>query len=81
MFESRVSAGATGKLPGCEKLHAKTEAWSYDMEGHARKCFEQYCALANKNVEQLYEVSSLCLDDHKFKQEELESVGKLHKFS
>ena len=30
-----------------------------------------------KKVEQLYKVSSLCLDDHQFKQEELESVGEL----
>ena len=66
MFESRISAGATEKLPRWEKLRAKTVAWSYDMEGHARKCVEQYCELANKKVEQLYKVSSLCLDDHQF---------------
>ena len=36
MFESRVPAGATEKLPGWEKPHAKTVAWSYDMEGHAQ---------------------------------------------
>ena len=35
MFESRISAGATEKLPGLENPHAKTMAWSYDMEGHA----------------------------------------------
>ena len=35
-FESRISAGATEKLPG-EKPHAKTVAWSYDMEGRAQK--------------------------------------------
>ena len=29
-----------------------------------------------QKVEQLYTVSSPCLDDHKFKQEELESVGE-----
>ena len=33
--------------------------------------------LANKKVEQFFKVSSLCLDDHQFKQEELESVGEL----
>ena len=38
MFESRISAGATEKLPGWEKPHAKTVACSYDMEGHAPKC-------------------------------------------
>ena len=30
MYESRNSAGATEKLPGWEKPHAKTVAWSYD---------------------------------------------------
>ena len=33
MFESR----ATEKLSGwCEKPHAQTVAWSYDLEGHAQ---------------------------------------------
>ena len=35
VFKSRISAGSTGQIPG-EKPHAKTVAWSYDMEGHAR---------------------------------------------
>ena len=38
---------------------------------------EQNCELTNKKVEQLYKVSSPCLDDHQSKQEELESVGEL----
>ena len=37
MFESRISAKPTEKLPGWDKPRAKTSAWSYDMEGHARK--------------------------------------------
>ena len=41
MFESRISAAATEKLPGWEKPHAQTVAWSYDMEGHAQKCVER----------------------------------------
>ena len=41
MFESRVSGGATEKLLEWEKLHAKTTAWSYDMEGHAQKCVDK----------------------------------------
>ena len=76
MFESRISAGATEKLPVWRQPHAKTVAWSYDMEGHASNCFERCCELANKKVEQLHKVSSPCLDDHQFKQEELESVGE-----
>ena len=77
IFESRISAGATEKLPGWEMPHAKTVPWSNDMEGHARKCVERYRELATKKVEQLHKVSSPCLDDHQFKQEELESVGEL----
>ena len=53
MFESRISAEATEKLPGWEKPHAKTVAWSYDMEGHAKKCVERYGELANKKTEPL----------------------------
>ena len=67
MCESRISARATEKLPGWDKLRAKTSAWSYDMEGHARKCVERYCDSANKKTEQLYKVSSPCLDDHQIK--------------
>ena len=77
MFESRISAGATEKLPGWDKPRAKTSAWSYDMEGHARKCVERYCELANKKTEQLYKVSHPCLDDHQIKKEELEKKSKL----
>ena len=44
MFESRISAGATDKLPETKatgKPDAETiSSWSYDMEGHARKCVE-----------------------------------------
>ena len=42
MFESRISAGATDKLPWWAKPHAKTVARSCDMEGHDRKCVERY---------------------------------------
>ena len=51
MFESRISAGAEN-LPGWDKLHAKTVAWSYDMEGHPKKCVERFCELANKKDRQ-----------------------------
>ena len=75
MFESPISAGATEKLP--VKKKSLTQKLSYDMEGHARKCVERYCELANTKTEQLYKVSSLYLDDHQVKKEELESVGEL----
>ena len=63
MFESRISTGATEKLPRWEKPHAKTVAWSNDMKGHAKKCVERYCELG----------------DHHFKRGELETVGELSK--
>ena len=77
MFESRISAGATEKLPCSENL--RISSWSYDTEGHAKKCVERYCELANKTTQQLYKVSTTCIDDHHFKEEELKSVGELSK--
>ena len=48
------------------------------MEGHAQKCVEQYCELANRTTQQLYKVSTPFIDDHHFK-EVLKSVGELPK--
>ena len=47
------------------------------MAGHAKKCVERYCELANKTTQQLYKVSTPCIDDHHFKEEETKSVGDL----
>ena len=52
MFESRISSGRTGKLPNFENL--RISSWSYDMEGHAKKCVERYCELSDKTTQQLY---------------------------
>ena len=65
------------KIPCWENM--TVSSWSYDMEGHAKKCVERYCELANKTAQQLYKVSTPCLDDHHFKEEELKSVGELSK--
>ena len=51
------------------------------MEGHAKKRVERYCELANKTTQQLYKVSTPCIDDHHFKEEEMKSVGELSKVS
>ena len=61
MFEYRISARATEKPPtrASGKLDAETtSSWSYDMEGHAKKCVERYCELANKTTEQLCNVAT-----------------------
>ena len=47
------------------------------MAGHAKKCVERYCELANKTTQQLYKISTPCIDDHHFKEEEMKSVGEL----
>ena len=63
------------KLPFPQNL--RISSWSYDMAGHAKKCVERYCELANKTTQQLCKVSTPCIDDHHFKEEELKSVGEL----
>ena len=73
MFESRISAVGAEKLPFPQNLHISS--WSHDMVGHAKKFVERYCELANKSTQQLYKVSTPCIDDHHFKEEELKSVG------
>ena len=77
MFESRISAGRLEKLPFSQ--NNRISSWSYDMVGHAKKCVERYCDLANRTTQQLYKVSTPCIDDHHFKEEELKSVGELSK--
>ena len=47
------------------------------MAGHAKKCVERYCELANKTTQQLYKISTPCIDDHHFKEEETKPVGEL----
>ena len=75
MFESRISAVGVEKLPIPQNL--RISSWSYDMADHAKKCVERYCELANKTTQQLYKISTPCIDDHYFKEEETKSVGEL----
>ena len=75
MFESRISAVRAEKLSFPQNI--RISSWSYDMVGHAKKCVERYCELANKTTQQLYKVSTPCIDDHHFKEEEMKSVGDL----
>ena len=77
MFESRISAGRAKKLPFPQNF--RISSWSYDMAGHAKKCVERYCELASKTTQQLYRVSTPCIDDHHFKEEEMKSDGELSK--
>ena len=75
MLESRISAGGSEKSQFPRNLRISSR--SYDMAGHAKKCVERYCELANKTTRQLCKVSTPCMDDHHFKEEETKSVGEL----
>ena len=77
MFESQnFRSGEQKSLPYPENsfvfLHGLMTCGS-----HAKKCVERYCELSNKTTQQLYKVSTPCIDDHRFKEEELKPVGEL----
>ena len=44
-----------------------------------RNLWERYCELANKTTQQLHTVSTPCIDDHHFEEEELKSVRDVWK--
>ena len=48
MFESQISVGGIEKLPYSENF--SFSSWSYDMEGHAKKCVERYCELGECEI-------------------------------
>ena len=50
--------------------------------GYGRSCQEmcgKYSEFAKKSIQQLYKVSTPCIDDHHFKEKELKSLGELSK--
>ena len=78
MFESRISAERVEKLPFPQNL--RISSWSYEMEGRAKKCVERYCELANKTTQQLYKVSTSCIDDHHVKKKKRNLSENCHKY-
>ena len=66
MFDSHIPQELLESCSVRRAVNANSAAWSYDMEGHA-----------TKNIDQLCEVSTLCIDDHQFEPEELEAVGEV----
>ena len=85
MFESRISAGATDKSLGRERSHGNTIAWSFtrrrslglmtwkDTLKNVLSDTANWQTRKWSNCKK----SSPCLDDHQFKQEEVEYVGEL----
>ena len=72
MFDFRR---AIEKLSRLENL--SISSWSYGMEGHAKKCVERYCELANRTTQQLYKASTPCIDDHHFRRRRIEIRGRI----
>ena len=66
-------------MPDSWKGDGKVIPWSSDWADTHKKCVERNCELANNNIEQLCNVSPPCIDDHQFKQDELETVAELSK--
>ena len=52
-----------------------------DMADHAKKCVERYCELANKTTQQLYKVSTPCIHDLHFKEEEMNLLENCHMYA
>ena len=68
MFESQISLlELLKRYFVSEKLGANISSWSYDIEGHAKKCVGRYCELLNRTTQQLYKVATPCIDDHQLK--------------
>ena len=75
-FESRISAGATDKLPCSENL--RISSWSYDMEGAMpRNVWNDIVSWQTRRLNNSTKCQLPCIDDHHFKEEELKSVGDL----
>ena len=66
MFESQNFRGVELRKLTILLRILRISSWSYDMGGHAKKCVERYCELANKTTQQLYKASTPCIDDHHF---------------
>ena len=83
MFESLISAGAMEKLPetkATEKPDAETIfPWSYDMEGHAKKCVVRCFELANKTTQEVHKVATPCIDAINSRKKKWDLLENCHK--
>ena len=70
---------------GGRKTHARTVAWSYDMEGHAPTCVARYCELAKKKWSNCTESQALAwmiINSSRKNSNQLENCQKFaHKLS
>ena len=66
------------KTTSFRESDASISSWSYDLEGHAKRCVERNCELANRTTQQLHKVEAPCLHDHQ-PEEKLKSAGEVSK--
>ena len=78
MFESRISAGETEKNYHIRKIFVFLRGPT-TWKAMPRNVWNDYCELANRTTQQLYKVSTPCIDDLHFQEEELKSVGLIVK--
>ena len=67
-----IASWRTKQPSNCTKLQLHA---LMTINSRKKKC--RYCELANKTTQQLHKVSTPCIDDHHFKEEETKSVGEL----
>ena len=76
-FEDRARTQRLARITDLSR-YCQTVAWLgevprrnrcmvHNMEVHAKKCVEGYGELANKEIEQLYKVSTPCMVEHNSK--------------
>ena len=92
MFEARISAEATETLPK-RYLHGpvawkvmQRNAWkdiaswpTKQLSNRTKSQLHAFMTINSKKKQQLYNVSTPCIDDHHFKEEDMKSVGELSK--
>ena len=77
MFESRISAGELKNYHAREICVFLRGPMTWKVM--PRNVWNDIVSWRTKTTQQLYKVSTPCIDDHHFKEEELKSVGELSK--
>ena len=66
--------GAVENLLGSRDVNAKSQRVPTTWKDMRRIASDGTSSRQRENIEQLYKISTPCIDDHQFKKEELEAV-------
>ena len=81
LFNKLISSSTiTTKNFNNDAIHNVT-SWCYDLQGRAQKCVECCCALVNEATNKLHKEATPCLNDHQFKNDELQTFLDCEKFA